>query len=81
MSDKKECPVVMSWKEMLNTRFAADNWDIYSPSSFMDYNDAEIWKDTDFKPNFNKKCLHSNTKEVKLFTSSYFVCEDCGEEV
>jgi hypothetical protein len=81
MSDNKKCPAISNWEEMLKTRFAADNWEIYTPSFITDYNDAEIWKDSTFKPSFLKECSHSKKKEVKLFTSSYFICEDCGEEV
>lgn len=76
-----ECPIVSAWEKVLVKPLESDEWSSYAPSLFMDYNDAEIWKDSTFKPNLTLSCKHTIVKKVLLFSSHYYVCEDCGEEV
>ena len=79
MSDKngniKLCPAVNNYKMQAFNPKELDNYE-----SFMDYNDAEIWKDSNYTPKA-LICKHKEVKKVELFTSHYYVCTFCGEEV
>lgn len=87
---KTNCPVVSAWEKLLKSEMDDNIGNLMeNPSNssiignIYDYVDVDIWKEVSYIPTSasSKLCNHEKVKKVMLFTSHYYVCENCGEEV